>query len=421
MSTHSECTVSAGTDIRGCAGMRLSHAAPAKPDYDRGSLYTLALGTFAVGTESFMIAAILPSIATSLGRSVQAVGQLVTVFALTYALSSPILTALTGAWPRRRLLMVSLAGFVIANLIAAASPSYWWLAFARVLLAFAAGVYVPNANAVATALAPVAYRGRALAIVNGGMTVAVALGVPAGALVGTHFGWRATFIGVAGLSAIAFAVLAAGLPREIAASAPAGLRERLSVVAMPGVFPTLLTTSIWATGAYEVFTYVSPFLASVAGLAPEPAGLVLTVLGVCAIGGVSLGGLANDRFGSRRAQSVALPVSALTFAGLTLVALIWAPHALPMVLPLMAMWGLSVWGFFPPQQVRLVGVAGLSHTSVVLSLNASFMYLGFSLGAALGSIVITTTSVAWVGAVGAACMLCAMGASTFAWRHAKSR
>jgi hypothetical protein len=150
----SDCAVTADAPIGGSADLCADQATPAKPDYDRGSLYTLALGTFAVGTEGFMIAAILPSIATSLGTSVQAAGQLATIFALAYALSSPILTALTAAWPRRRLLMVSLAGFVVANLIAAVAPGYWWLAGARVLLALAAGLYVPNANAVGNALAP---------------------------------------------------------------------------------------------------------------------------------------------------------------------------------------------------------------------------------------------------------------------------
>ena len=132
------------------------------------------------------------------------------------------------------------------------------------------------------------------------------------------------------------------------------------------------------------------------------------------MGGVTFGGYANDRFGARRAQRIALPVAAATFAGLTVAALIWGPHALPAILPLVALWGLSVWGFFPPQQARLVGVAGPAHTSVALSLNASFMYLGFSLGAAAGSVVITLTSVAWIGAAGAVFMLLAMVVSTLA-------
>jgi predicted MFS family arabinose efflux permease len=400
-----------------CSPAAPGDAISRKSDYDRGSLYTLALGTFAVGTEGFMIAAILPSIAHSLGTTMGAAGQLVTIFALTYAVSSPLLTALTAHWPRRRLLMLSLAAFVGANLIAAAAPGYWWLAGARIVLALAAGLYVPNANAVASVLAPAAYRGRALAIVNGGITIAVALGVPAGALIGAHFGWRATFIGVAALSGIALVVLATRLPREIAAGASAGLKARLVVIALPGVLPTLLTTTLWATGCYVVYTYVSPFLGFAAGLSAERASFVLTLLGICAIGGVALGGHGNDWLGTRKTQAVALPLQILAFAGLTVAALFAAPHALPALLPLVALWGLSAWGFFPPQQARLVGVAGLEHTPVALSLNASFMYFGFSLGAALGSVVITFTTVAWIGAAGAICLVGAIAASAYAWRR----
>lgn len=99
MSITSECASKAeagtSTDASPLTGRMVSVSA----GYDKGSLYTLALGTFAVGTEGFMIAAILPLVARSLGTSIQAAGQLVTIFALTYAFSSPVLTALTAAWP----------------------------------------------------------------------------------------------------------------------------------------------------------------------------------------------------------------------------------------------------------------------------------------------------------------------------------
>ena len=115
-------------------------------------LYWMALGTFAIGTEGFMIAPLLPRLAGDLSVNIAAAGQLVTVFALTYALSSPILTALTGALNRRRLLVLSMIGFALANVFAFAAQDYWTLMAARVLLAVAAGLYVPNANALAGAL-----------------------------------------------------------------------------------------------------------------------------------------------------------------------------------------------------------------------------------------------------------------------------
>jgi predicted MFS family arabinose efflux permease len=109
-------------------------------------LYCLALGTFAIGTEGFMIAPLLPDLARDLSVSLASAGQLVTVFALTYALSSPVLTALTGDIDRRRLLIASMLAFAAANFVALSAHSYPGLLAARILLAVAAGLYVPNAN-----------------------------------------------------------------------------------------------------------------------------------------------------------------------------------------------------------------------------------------------------------------------------------
>lgn len=384
---------------------------------DREVFYALALGTFAVGTEGFMIAAVLPTIARDLAVSIEATGLLVTVFSVVYALSSPVLTVLTGSMSRRSLLLISLTGFVLANLVAALAPGYWFLVGARILLALTAGLYVPNANALAGTLAPQDYRGRALAIVNSGITVAVAVGVPLGGLVGAHLGWRMTFVGVAGLSVVALAVLALCLPKVAPlpqAGAP-GLKERIAVVRGAKIRPTLLATMFWAMAAYTVYTYIAPFLAAGAGLDANHTAWMLGLLGCAAIAGVTLGGHANDRYGARRVHAWVLPASGLVFAGLTLAALWLAPHALLLFVPLVVAWGVCGWSFYPPQQARLVALAGAQHTSVVLSLNASFMYLGFALGAALGSVVIALTSVVWIGAAAAVCTLCAVLMSRYAW------
>jgi predicted MFS family arabinose efflux permease len=390
------------------------------PDPHTGVLLALALGTFAVGTEGFMIAAILPAIASSLAVGVPVAGQLVTAFTLVYAVSSPFLTAMMAALSRRRLLLASLAAFALANLLAAAAPSYWALMGARVLLAISAGLYVPNANALAGTLVHPSRRGRALAIVNGGITVAVALGVPAGAFMGAHFGWRSTFLGVALLSVLAWLVLAVRLPHKVSASPAASLVERLAVIREPHALPVLLTTTIWATGAYTVYTYVSSFLSASTGLSPEHAGMMITLVGVAAAIGVALGGVANDHYGARRVQGVTLPLMACAFAGLTLLALVLEPTPIYAMAPLLIVWGLSAWGFFPAQQHRVIDVVGVSHAAVGLSLNASFMYAGFALGAAVGSIVISAASVLWIGAAGAVWVAVAAIVSHHLWARAGS-
>ena len=120
------------------------------------TLYWLALGAFCIGTESFMIAALLPAMADDLGVSVAAAGQLVTVFSLSYAVGSPVLATVLGDWDRKVLLVAALAAFALANLVAAAAPGYAALMAARILLALAAGLFMPTANAVARTGEPTA-------------------------------------------------------------------------------------------------------------------------------------------------------------------------------------------------------------------------------------------------------------------------
>src|SRR5271168_3860864 len=193
-------------------------------------LYWMALGTFAIGTEGFMIAPLLTNLAEDLSVSLVAAGQLVTVFTLSYALSSPILTALTGGISRRNILIISMAGSAAANVVAAVAPNYWMLMAARILLALAAGLYVHNANGLAGAVVTPEKRGTAHSIITGGTSIAVALGVPISALIGHSFGWRLTLVVVGTLSVLATMGLVFGLDRDVGAGLPvASLRERIAV------------------------------------------------------------------------------------------------------------------------------------------------------------------------------------------------
>ena len=142
-------------------------------------MLSLALGTFAIGTDGFVIAGILPEIARGLKVPVSTAGFLITIFAWAYALGSPVLATMTGKLERKRLLLASMVVFVAANVLAAFATSFGILVGARVLAAFGSALYTPAALAVAVSLAPVEKRGRALALVLAGLTVATVLGVPA--------------------------------------------------------------------------------------------------------------------------------------------------------------------------------------------------------------------------------------------------
>lgn len=384
-------------------------------------LYWFALGTFAIGTEGFMIAPLLPGLAQDLSVSLTAAGQLVTVFTLAYAFSSPILTALTGSIGRRNLLIGSMLAFAAANVVAAFATDYWTLMAARILLAFTAGLYAPNAQALAGVVVEPHHRGRALAIVTGGTSIAVALGVPISALVGHSFGWRTTFLIVAGLSMIATLGLLFGLDRKVGAGLPvASLRERISVLGNQPVLLSLLVTLLWATGAYTVYIYLTPFLANHLKIEGAGVSFVLFAWGVSAAIGVTFGGALTDRFGFKRVILTSLALLAASFVTMSASVHLLSPTAARVpVLAAIVVWGLAAWAFFPAQQAKLLSTAGVKLASVTLSLNASFMFAGFAAGSALGSLTIARGSTAELGSVGAACAVVALGLAYLLSRERK--
>jgi predicted MFS family arabinose efflux permease len=364
-------------------------------------LYWFALGTVAVGAEGFINAGILPLIAADLSVTVALVGQLVAAFAFAYAISSPLLTAVTSSLDRRRLLIISLGAFMLANLLAACASGYWTLMGARILLAFAAGVYVPGANALAGALVAPEHRGKALAIVNGGLTVAIALGVPLGTFVANSFGWRMTFVCLALVAAGATAGLYLGLPKNIGVGLPtASLRERIDVAPQPAVLLTLFGATLWAIGGYTLYTHLSPFVQTVTGIQGAHVGIILFSWGISARIGVVLGGFGNDKLGIRSVILPALSMTIASFLVLSATAHFLAPAiAIAPVFLAVVVWGMAAWAFYPTQQARLMTIAELMVVPIALSLNASFMYFGFSLGAAAGSLTLAYGQVSNLGLV----------------------
>jgi len=374
--------------------------------FPRGTLLMLATGTFAIGTEGFMIAPLLPAIAQDLGRSLVDAGQLVAGFTLTYGLSSPVLTAASSRMDRKRLLLISLSLFLLGNLICVWADGFTMLMIARVMMGAAAGLYMPNANAVASSLVAGPWRGRALATVAGGQSLAIAIGVPLAAVLGDHAGWRATFVAVSVLSALAILGVGRGLPAQAVAIAAPSWRQRLAPLRQPALVASLAVTMLWAAGAYTMLTYLAAYLDLTLGVTGAAIGAFMAVWGVSAAIGVFGGGAANDRLGASAVLLASLTALALAFLALSGVAqLQYLSHALRMIAVLAAIvvWGVSVWGFFPAQQARLIALGGSGAAPLTLSLNASAMYVGFAVGAALGGWVLGQWTAGALGVAAAAC------------------
>ncbi|MBB5770248.1 putative MFS family arabinose efflux permease [Brevundimonas vesicularis] len=358
----------------------------------------LALGTFAIGTEGFMIAPLLPTMAADFGLTVPTVAMLVVVFTFTLAVSSPISTVATGRVDRRNVLLLAMAVFTAGNLLAAMSTGFWSLMVARILMALAAGLYAPTANALAGAVAGPAFRGRALAIVSGGMTIAIALGLPLGALVGHAFGWRATFLAVAVMGVVAMLGVSLGVRRSLTTGLPvADLAARLAVFRAPAVMRLLGVTLFWAIGAYAAYPYIASYLADVLEFGVGETAAAVSIWGLFAALGVTAGGALSDRVGSTRVVVGSLAALTLAFWGLALAAGLPARAALAPALIAIAVWGFSVWSFFPAQMARLIAAVRPDQGSVSLSLNTSTMYLGFSIGSAFGAGILGAGAVWGIG------------------------
>lgn len=372
------------------------------------SIYFLALGSFAIGTEGFMVSGLLPVIATDLSVSISEAGLLVTAFALAYAFSSPILNTLLAGADRRRLLIGALMCFALINFAACFAPGYRSLLVARVFLAFAAGIYMPSASALASSLVPTESRGRALATVHGGITLALAVGVPFGSLIGAGLGWRATFGCVGAIAAVVTIGVARGLHAPHQLVVPS-MTERLAVVRQPQVLISFLVTTLWATGIWTIYPYIATLLADGAGITGKTLSVVLLWYGLCAAVGVFVSSRAVDRFGYDRVLVIGVLVLVVTYASLSLSPLLLTQPASTVAIVLaIGVWGVAGFTFNSAQQAKLVDILGQKVAPVSLSLNSSFVYLGFALGALLGSLLIEFGSVRNIGFAGSLCELLAV-------------
>ena len=355
-----------------------------------------------------MVVGLLTPLASDFGTSPGAAGFVLTVYALAYAVLSPLLVSLTGALGRRRVLALGLALFAFGMALSAASSSLTMLYAARFFAAAGAGLFTPVAAAVAAGLSPPEARGRALAAVFFGLTLAQVLGVPAGSWVAYTFGWRVAFwivlvLAMAGLWLVWHRV-PAGLGFR-----PVSLGDLGRTLHDGPVMLAVLFTASFLGGIYVVYTFLAPMLEATMGFGRDGITAVLLVFGAGAVVGNVLGGWLADRIG---------PVRTLAFLCLGQIVLMPVFSALPLpvwaLFTLGALWSVFGWSFMAAQQVRLLAVAG-DRAPVVLALNAAAIYVGAAAGSALGGVVLDRAGLSALGAVGGVVALGALG--HILWSH----
>ncbi|MFI1936158.1 MFS transporter [Streptomyces purpureus] len=374
----------------------------------RKPILLMTLGAFALGTDAFVISGVLPAMGQSLGVSLETAGLLITVFAGVYALGAPFLAVATGSLDRGRVITIALAGFVAANVLAAVAPNYTVLMAARVLAALSAALFMPAASASAAAVAAPEERGRALTTVLGGLTLASALGVPIGTLVGHVANWRATFVLVAVLSLVALVGLARALPPTPAANI-ATLADRARAAKLPGIPAILLGSMLTYCSMFTLYAYIPWFAERTAGIGEGAVSWVYLLYGLCGVLSNMAAGWLIDTYPPQRVAVLASALMAVVLGLLTLFA--WAgPSGTAvsgvLLYVLIALWGLIGWVINPAQQKRLIVTAG-PRGPVALSLNGSAVYAGQAVGGLAGGMALSHGAI-WLMATSVALQLLAI-------------
>lgn len=357
----------------------------------------LALGTFAIGTDEYLVAGLLPTVASAMHVSEGVAGQLATVFAIMYALGSPVLAIATAHMERKRLLVGTILFFALANLAAVFVPSATWLFGTRIIAGLAAGLYMPMAMATATQMVDRGKQGSAIAAIMAGVTGALVLGLPLGSWVGTLFGWRTSFAAVAIIGGIVTLLLLVLLPRMETGNDVITWRDRVGLLTKKHAVIALCITFVALLGANNILIYILPLLHRLTTFGPGMISVVLFGSGLASVMGNILGGILVDRWGVRRVLLAVFTFMILNAALFSFLMLF--QNSLPLnivVFIAFFIWGLGGWLGAPALNTYLVSLEPQSAT-VALSLNMTALYLGIATAGLVGGLVLSLSGVAYLG------------------------
>lgn len=376
------------------------------------ALLALTISAFAIGTTEFVIVGLVPTIAEQLAISLPSAGLLISIYALGVAVGAPVLTALTGKLPRKQLLIGLMVLFTAGNLLAWLSPNYETLVIARLLTGLAHGVFFSIGSTIATSLVPKEKAASAIAIMFGGLTVALVTGVPLGTFIGQHFGWRETFLAVSAIGVIALIASTILIPNNIPTRAVANVKEQIKVLTHPRLLIIYAITALGYGGVFTAFTFLAPMMQDLAGYSPAAVSWILLGYGVSVAIGNIWGGKLADRHG-------AVPALKFIFAALAALLFVFQFTATSHIAALLTVLVMGVFAFgnVPGLQVYVVQKAEEytpNAVDVASGLNIAAFNVGIALGSIIGGQTVQSFGLAqtpWIGAMIVAGALLLIGLS----------
>lgn len=364
------------------------------------ALLALTISAFAIGTTEFVIVGLVPTIAEQLAISLPSAGLLVSIYALGVAIGAPVLTALTSRLPRKQLLIGLMVLFTAGNILAWQAPDYTTLVIARLLTGLAHGVFFSIGSTIATSLVPKEKAASAIAIMFGGLTVALVTGVPLGTFIGQHFGWRETFLAVSLLGVIALISSVLLIPSNIPGRTAATLREQLQVLTHPRLLIIYVITALGYGGVFTAFTFLAPMMQNLAGFSPSAVSWILLGYGVSVAIGNIWGGKLADKQGAVSALKI-------IFAALVILLMVFQFTASIQyaALATVLVMGIFAFGNVPGLQVYVVQKAeqyAPNAVDVASGLNIAAFNIGIALGSIVGGQTVQHAGLAqtpWIGSL----------------------
>lgn len=361
---------------------RVAQSAPAAAPSSggRASLAVGFLTLLVVGTDLFVVSPLLPAISARFGVTPGAAGNTVTLFSIVYVLGAPWFGSLADRIGRRRVLVIGLVGFGLANLLTGLAPWFWLLLVARVLAGLAAAAVSPSVYALVGGSAPAGKRGAWMSTAVAGFLISLTTGAPSGTALAAVLGWQAVFVVLAVLSGALAVVNAFAWPTPATGAAattppPIALSVRLRAVTVTG---------LWGFAVYAFYTYLGTGLSTEAHLSTGLVALALIVYGVGAVIGSLGGGRLADRYGAGRVATTSLALVAV----MLLVVDLLLPTSTPLLLASLLVFAVCAYPCLPSYQARLVATFPANSGSL-LAWNSSSMYLGTSLGSAVGGLLLS--------------------------------